>query len=533
MPSEDTTSPAAVSGRGRSARRRRTAGLLLGATLALLAAAWVFGNPPGSAPDEGAHFIRAIGAGHGDLRGDAFVPTAAERRAFVQAGENAAVAPTATDRAALLWAARQTRIFSVPQRLVGAPFGCNATRPAVSAACAARQPVPPASEGRPSSYTGTYPPFVYVVAGAAMRPAETPNQAMLIGRVVMVAFNLALLWLAFALLWSRDAPFLAVAGLLVSTTPMVLYTAATVNASGPEIVAALAFIGALLRLYRGAPETWVWAALALSGAVLAVSRTLGPALVVTLLGVVVLTQGPAAGRQVLARRPRAAIAGLAVIALAMVVGLVWTVTQQPEGVSPPFGWGESFRRAFRELGSTTQQAVGNFGSLDTPLPDLVYVLWGAAAAALVGVAVWLGSARERLGLLASAVIVVVATVVISAVQSRTGFGVQGRHVLPVLVLIPLLAGETVWRHRDALSLASVRFTTLAALTGFGLLQAFSWLVNARREGVGVDSSWGSLVSGAEWSPPLGWAFWIVVVAVSAASAIAAGIALARSSGPRR
>ncbi|MGZ8650365.1 MAG: DUF2142 domain-containing protein [Solirubrobacteraceae bacterium] len=527
MPSEVESSPAAPRDRAALARGRRTAAALLAVALALLTAAWVFGNPPGAAPDEGAHFIRALGAGHGDLRGDEFVPTAAERRAFQQAGENAAEAPTATDRAALLWAARQTRVFSVPQRLVGAPFGCNATRPAVSAACVDRPPVPPASQGRPVSYTGTYPPFVYIVPGAFMRPGETPNQAMLVGRVVVAVFNLALLWIALALLWSRESPVLAVAGLLVATTPMVLYTASTVNASGPEIVAGLAFVAALLRLYRGDRGAWVWGALAVSGAVLAVSRTLGPALVVTLLGTVALTQGPAAGRRVLAGKPRAAVVALAVLALALLVGLVWTITQQPSGVSPPFGWGDSFRKAFRELGATARQAVGDFGSLDTQLPQPVYALWGLSVLALAGLALWLGSARERLGLLATAVIVVLATVVISAVQSRTGFGVQGRHVLPVLLLVPLLAAETVWRHRTALSPASVRVAAFASLTGFGLLHAISWLVNARREGVGVDSSWGSLLSAPEWSPPLGWTFWIVVVAVSAASATAAGIALAR------
>ena len=32
-------------------------------------AAWVFSNPPGYGPDEPAHYIKALGAGHGEFFG--------------------------------------------------------------------------------------------------------------------------------------------------------------------------------------------------------------------------------------------------------------------------------------------------------------------------------------------------------------------------------------------------------------------------------------------------------------------------------
>ena len=64
--------------------------ILLAAGLSLLVLAWVFGNPPGAAPDESSHYVRALGAGAVELIGERFVPTEAQRRAFVEQGAAAA-----------------------------------------------------------------------------------------------------------------------------------------------------------------------------------------------------------------------------------------------------------------------------------------------------------------------------------------------------------------------------------------------------------------------------------------------------------
>src|SRR5215210_1972469 len=59
---------------------------LSAAGLTLLVLAWVFGNPPGAAPDERAHYVRALGAGALQLQGARFEPSAAQRRAFLAQG---------------------------------------------------------------------------------------------------------------------------------------------------------------------------------------------------------------------------------------------------------------------------------------------------------------------------------------------------------------------------------------------------------------------------------------------------------------
>ena len=83
------------------------------------------------------------------------------------------------------------------------------------------------------------------------------------------------------------------------------------------------------------------------------------------------------------------------------------------------------------------------------------VAWGLAAVGLVGarggprLVGASGPASRR-----CAVVALGMTLVVSVFQLRTGFGAQGRHVLPVLVLVPLWAGEVLRRRPDGLALAA-------------------------------------------------------------------------------
>src|SRR5437763_16453262 len=43
--------------------------VLVAIGMALTLAGWLFANPPGAAPDEHAHYTKAVAAGRGDLRG--------------------------------------------------------------------------------------------------------------------------------------------------------------------------------------------------------------------------------------------------------------------------------------------------------------------------------------------------------------------------------------------------------------------------------------------------------------------------------
>jgi hypothetical protein len=489
---------------------------LLAAGLVLLVLAWVFGNPPGAAPDERAHYVRALGAGGLQLAGTTFEPSAAQRKAFfAQAGKGQPLPGAGAGAATVLWAAKQTRAFDVPLALSATTFGCNDRRPALSAACLDRAPAEPRSRRVPT-YTGTYAPFVYILPGVAMRTQGSPAAALRAGRLVSALACLALLVAAVALTGGGAA----LAGMAVATPPMVVYCASILNASGPEIAGSLCFIAAGLRLQRPGAGPWAWAGLAAGGAALTVSRSLGPVLLVVL-GAMLLLLGGARPRR--PRHPRAAAGAGAVLFVAFGLAAWWDLAEQPHGVEGGPGYRDAFTQSLQELYDIARGAVGNFGALDTPLPVWLFVAWGLAAVGLAGLAAVRGSWRERAGLAACAVVALGMTLVVSVFQLRTGFSAQGRHVLPILVLVPLWAGEILRRRPEGLG-----WLLPAAGVLWAVGQFVAWMANARRGAVGTDGSWW-FFGAAEWSPPGGWWVWAVLAAAGAALGLAAAL-LARRDG---
>jgi len=284
-------------------------------------------------------------------------------------------------------------------------------------------------------------------------------------------------------------------------------------------------VAAGLRAQRNGAGPGTWLALAASGAVLTLARSFGPVLFLVLAVTLVALHGIAPARQLWRERPRGAAIAVAVLAVALGVGVWWDLAEQPHGVDGGPGFGIALKQSFHDLDDVARHAVGSFGALDTPLPDALYALWGLAALLLAGLALVLGSARERADVLLTVAVALGVTVAVSLFQLRTGYGVQGRHVLPVLVLVPLWAGEVLWRHG-----ASRHGAVIAA--GAAGAQLVAWWANARRQAIGADGSWW-FVGAAEWSPPGGWWPWLIVAAAGAGLvAFSAARAGARGRPPR-
>ena len=181
--------------------------------------------------------------------------------------------------------------------------------PNVSAKCLDAWPTP-ATPTEQYIATGTYQPLPYLLPAAVARLPLGPVGVSRLMRLAKALICVGLLALAIALLRAPPLGSLAYAGLVVALTPMTLFLMASLNPSGVEIIASVAFISSLLRLARDAPEParWIWAAMGVSGFVLALSRTPAPSWIVisaALFLLLVGIRGPGTSSAAICpRRPR-------------------------------------------------------------------------------------------------------------------------------------------------------------------------------------------------------------------------------------
>lgn len=496
---------------------------LMAAFLALMGGAWIMGSPPATPPDESAHYVKALGAGEGDLYGEPPTVTRADREAFLRLSRRERSALRAVLREEeIRWQRRTRRTFSVPAGLGFTAFGCSNGRPEVSAGCLDRGRASVA-DVETGTYTGTYQPYVYVLPGLLMRATQDPFTAMRLGRLGMAGLSLGLLLIAALLLWERSRGAMSLIGLFAALTPAALYFSTTLNPSGPEIAAGICFCASLLRLTRqGEKPAWVWWAVAVAGGVLAAARSLGPAVVCLIAGAVVMVVGPSRALKPVLASPGRAVAAGAGITAAAAAGLAWEIFAQPHPHWSVADLAREVGPSVSRLVEIGREAVGEFGTLDTPFPWPVPLVWGILLLALIATAARNAERPAGRSLILAAAGVVAATLVVSVVYRRTGFELQGRYVLPFLVILPLCAGELLQRRGNELGDARGRLLLGAAAVAAGA-HFLGWWVAARRFAVGTDGPW-FFIPEAEWVPVGGWSLWATVALAGGACYLLAGFA---------
>ncbi|HEV1997725.1 MAG TPA: DUF2142 domain-containing protein [Candidatus Dormibacteraeota bacterium] len=478
----------------------------------LLGLAWLSG-PPAAGPDEPAHYLRALSVGRGDFFGR---PTS-----------EVALRPQNPAQAVHLQ--RTTRAVDVPAGLaVPASWFCTVSDHAASAACIGT-PAPNAPATQQATYEAGYLPFLYIPDGVAMRLAGTATQAMDLARIANALVTFSLLVLAVFLLW--DGSPLSLVGVPLAVTPTVLFTGTVINPSGAEIGASIALLAFLLRISRPvAAPAWVWWGGPAAAVVLSLARPLGAVWVVFLVVLAIAFGGRRTLAEALRGAPRGAHLWLPIVPGAMVLGLGWQIV-----AVPPLG--HSFSEFAGLLGPSIAavpeafgEAIGVFGWQDTLMPRPAYAVWGLALVGLISPALLRGRHRERRTLDVLVVACFGAIVAVSAViELPTGFAVQGRHVLPALMALPLVSGEILYRNRERIGYRSVaRIGALVAVPA-ALVQFVGWYSNAHRYAVGLDGPWLFLGRSA-WSPSAGWLPWIALAAIGSGLLVVAAVLPLRRAG---
>jgi len=502
------SAPASASQRGVTGEHRpaRVAALFVLPYL-LLTVAWLASNPVAAAPDEDAHLVKALGIARLDIG----VPYAGPvDQSDLGAVRNASI----------------SRVVSIPSQLSPAGYPCFQFLPEVTADC---QPPPPAGTGDIGATTtlGAYPPFAYLPLGLAARAASSPEQAFTQGRVVVLVEAMLLLWLAcwHLLRWLGRRALL---GIALALTPVAVFCAAILNTSGLEIYGALG-VAAVVAVATRRPESLTsrgtQAVTLGSGSALVLSRQLGmvtmAALVVLLLGVggwPVLWQALRRGSWLLAGT-------IAVLAAEVVAMTGWELRfDHPVLLGPWVSW-PSLVDFVRLLPQLVQEGIGRFGWLDTHMPSWSAYAWAGAVTAVTAAAIVVGHRRDRvlvLGMLLAALLL--AYVTYSRVFHPIGAGLQGRHMLPFLAFVPVLAGIALSEQVSGRTLA--RMVTAAAVV-LPALQLYGIYLNAKRYAVGLASGPTWFVPDARWSPPLGWYPWLALALVACVAMAVSWLRLAR------
>ena len=296
---------------------------------------------------------------------------------------------------------------------------------------------------------GHHPPAYYAVVGGVSRIWPTASGAVYLMRFVTALITALFVAIAARVLVRLAVPRLALQGLAVALTPMVLSFGAAVNPTALETAAAIATwaCGLVLvsEMRRGTePDRGLVIQLGVSAAGLVLARQIS----MFWLAFIALTFAVLLGRDALRRLWRstaarvwgAIVTGCAAAQLAWIVFAKGLDLSVPIGFEPTLSNADLVRATVGRTGLFYFEMLGNLGWLDTGLPGLSYLLLTAALGALVLLAVAVGTRRYVVAMLATIVITVVTPIVLEAWQYREyGLYWQGRYTLPIAVGVPLLA----------------------------------------------------------------------------------------------
>ena len=454
---------------------------------ALLAILWALASPIYSVPDENAHVAKAISQANGQLVGDT-VPGV------------------------------DYIVVELPDEYSYSPQSvCFVRNADISADCGS-EPGDVGGTDWFNTWVGAYNPIYYYLVGwpSLIFDGSAGIYAMRIVSAVLSAIFLG--WAFQAGLVERSARWMPL-GLAFLVSPMIIYFAGSVNPQGLEITSAAALWLGLLRLLQtwGSPgevqlKRWyLWLIVTVSAATLANARATGPLWVVVVVGLCLLVSGWKPTKALFTTPNSYAWMGGLSVAGMFSVG--WTLSsgsltgQANESDAPLVNAGflHGFWYMIRQLPAFTQQAVGFFGWLDTPLPAFAYSLFYVAFAMLTLLALTATGRREWKVLFA---VIAAAALVPAFVQGysvgQTGIIWQGRYGLFLYIGIGLVAAWLLSAPAGGrVAFLSVRLTSVLVpiLAIYGLA---AFVLVLRRYVVGLDRPITAMLSDPEWQPPLGW-----------------------------
>ena len=375
-----------------------------------------------------------------------------------------------------------------------------------------------------TTWTGDYFPLPYALPAAAIKASGSGSVDASLWWARAAGALVCLVFLLIAAVLAEGAGPWSLLGLLLAVTPATLFIAAVLNPSGLELASSLALTVGLLRAGRDplAMPRWGWIAVGVSAVVVILSWQEGPVFVALEL----LVAGVLAGREKLRTLWRVRPDVVRNLGVAVIVALiVFAVYVRVSGVvhssvdfTPVAG---SVHAGLLWLGPTLRAAVAAFEGGGVVPPRWLEVAWALLILGLFLGALVRTGGRNRVLLVATTLVALAYTVLFFAWLYRdSGFGLQGRYVLPVLVIVPMLAGALLDQSQSHRLHPARNWKVALGIASVGVLQFVAWCLCASNS---AATGWSlSFLSHPLWAPPAGWALWTVMSAVGAAVLIAYG-----------
>jgi len=440
---------------------------------------WAIGNAPMASPDEPAHVVKAAAVARGELGG---VPD-----------------PGGPGSGSVRVPQLYAYSLAIP--------GCYAFQPDATAACIPPEPADPDASTTVSTWVIRNNPLYYAIVGLPTLLPSNPMNFYLMRAMSALLNALVLAWGFRALTEIRNSRLVAL-GVFAATTPMVLFLGSTVNSSALEISAALALWVSLLALLRSPDPAKLpvrMAGIAALAILLANSRGLSP-LFLVVIAVTAVAASPWSGFMAVLRGRRS-WPWLALTMIGSGAALGWIAHAGTLASGGTASTGISFlsglKQSIRSTPGYVTSMIGQFGWLDTALPQWLYLLLVSAIAVPIVLALILGRRRRDALLVAGAgAMAVVLPVLIQAWQAKSvGLIWQGRYSLPLMVGFPLVAGFVA--REGAVAVPAFRRRSVlvvpAIVLAVGHVGAYAY--NLHRYIRGTSGSW-FVPSAHDWNPPV-------------------------------
>ncbi|MCA4132245.1 DUF2142 domain-containing protein [Arthrobacter sp. M4] len=383
---------------------------------------------------------------------------------------------------------------------------------------------------------GLYNPMYYWIVG--LPTLFMSGAPAIFGMRIMSALISAAMYAAgFTALSRLRHPKWPVVAASVAMTPMILFLASGINPNSLEVSATMAaFCGFLVVLENSSKLRVVRPAVITVGAAtaaLANTRTVSLAwLLCALIVAALIYRWKDIGALF---RNKLVLVTVALTAVGVALGMVWNVLmlyappsagEAPAGISnltyeikPHNAFLTMIDRAF----DFVAQYIGVMGWLESPVPQAVFMFWNMLLMLVLLFVFLVRHFRLQLGFLAAlGMLLIVPSLMQSALVGTVGFVWQGRYSLP-LFLVAVIAAGMAFRFRRFPHGRSAQSMTRLFLFAAVVAHAYGFIYVLRRYVVGLtgNANWQTMITVPGWQPPFTWE--VLTLAYTAILLVGAGM----------